>query len=339
MNNKRILIIGGAGFIGINFTKLILRKKKFKSVFVLDDLRKGSDKKNLDRITRNYNDKYKFIKEDICKFSKINQIINDYKFNYIVNFASESHVDRSIKNPKKFITTNVMGILSILEAFRTLSDNSKFKPRLHNVSTDEVFGSLNINDKPFDENSPYYPRSPYSASKASSDHIVYSYKKTFGLDISFSNCCNNYGPFQDKEKLIPKIITNCLNFSNIPIYGRGKNIREWIHVDDHNKAIMKILNKKNKEKYRFLIGGDFSISNIKLAKLICNFFNENYNTQNKNYLNLISYVPDRLGHDFRYAINSTKTNAYLNWKPKIQFKKGLQKIIRWYANQKNAYKK
>jgi dTDP-glucose 4,6-dehydratase len=312
---KRILITGGSGFIG----SFIIRKfinRKFK-VLNLDKLSPVSQR----LILKDKN--YIFKKCNILNYYKLKKNVDEFNPNIIIHCAAESHVDRSINNPHFFFQNNLMGTLNILDAIKYY----KKKIRLIHISTDEVFGSLKFNEDKFDNNTKYDPRSPYAASKASSDFAVRSYGETFGINYSITNCSNNYGPYQYPEKLIPMIIKNCILRNSIPIYGKGVNIRDWIHVDDHANAIYKIAIKgKNKETY--LIGANTEISNLNLTKKICNLFDEMFLF--KNSRKLIKFVEDRKGHDLRYAIDSSKTKKEIGWMPKILFSKGLRQTIQFY---------
>ncbi len=319
---KRILVTGGNGFIG-SYLIMQLVRKKFK-VLNIDKLSPVSQKLPIK------NKNYSFVKNNLLDLKKLKKIILNYNPNYIINCFAESHVDRSILNPSYFIENNIIGTTNILEIIK----NSNI--RFLQVSTDEVFGSLISNDKKFNENSRYNPRSPYSASKASCDHLVRSFGETFGINYVITNCSNNYGPFQFPEKLIPVIIKNCILRKEIPIYGNGRNIRDWIYVEDHVRGILKVL-FYGKKFNTYLIGSNCEITNINLAKTICKLYDDM--TLNNNSKKLINFVADRKGHDFRYAINSSKIRKELDWRPKVTFEEGLKKTILFYIKNLHKIKK
>lgn len=307
-----ILVTGGYGFIGSNFINFLSQKDDVESIINIDSVTYAAKRTNIF-----FNKKIKNYEIDICKQHLIYNHLSNHNITHIVHFAAESHVDNSIKSPDSFIKTNINGTFSLLEASK---DYGKLK-RFHHVSTDEVYGSLGAIGY-FKENTPYDPRSPYSASKAASDHLVNAYHHTYGLNTTISNCSNNYGPNQHIEKLIPKIITNLHNDKKIPIYGSGANIRDWLYVEDHCEAIWLILNKgKNGETYN--VGGDTEKSNLSIAKTLCNLMGKDPDEY-------IEYVEDRKGHDFRYAIDFCKFNNELNWLPKTNFIDGLKKTIDFY---------
>lgn len=319
MIKKKIIVTGGNGFIGSHLIFTLL-KKKFK-VLNIDKISYCSRKLSI-------NDKnYKFIKCDITNQRNISSIFNQFKPDIILNLAAESHVDRSIESPKKFFETNLIGTINLLNE---IIKNKKI--RIVHISTDEVFGSLNFNDKAFNEKSFYNPQSPYSASKAASDHAVRAYGNTFNIDYIITNCSNNYGPYQYPEKFIPVIIKNLNNNKKIPIYGSGRNIRDWIHVQDHVDAILLCM-LKGKSKNTYLIGSDNEISNINLTKKIINLFNKFAGTKHK-FSDKIKFIKDRKGHDLRYAINSAKIKKKLKWKSKISFDDGLRETVKFYCNNK-----
>lgn len=329
---KTYLVTGGSGFIGSNFIRFIFKKYN-NSVFIinLDKLTYAGNLINLSTIESNRN--YKFIKGDISNKDLIRKVFQDYDINYVINFAAESHVDRSIEDPEVFIKTNVYGTSVLLnEAKNSWSDNIRFKKerKFVQISTDEVYGSLD--DKGlFTETSPLDPHSPYSASKASADLIAKSYFDTYKMPINITRCSNNYGPYQLPEKFIPLVINNCLNKKAIPIYGDGLNIRDWLHVEDHCRGIDTVINDGlNGEIYN--IGGNNEKTNIQLAKTIIAYFQSNVDSSIDE--ELINFVKDRLGHDRRYAIDSTKISSTLNWYPQIEFNKGLNDTIKWYLNNK-----
>lgn len=324
-----ILVTGGMGFIGSNFIKEWLKNKKEK-VINIDKLTYAS-KTNLD--TELYK-KFIFVKGDINNKKLIKSILDNYKPSLVINFAAETHVDKSITNRNKFIKSNILGTFNLLEHslhyWQSLSTNSQKKFRYIQVSTDEVFGSLNLKEKPFTENSKYKPNNPYSASKASSDLIVRSYNMTFGFPSIITNCSNNYGPEQYPEKLIPLTILKALQKKKIPVYGDGKQIRDWIHVSDHCKALISIINSGIiGETYN--IGGNCEIENLCLVEKICSILDQFKPLKNnKSYKSFISFVKDRPGHDKRYAINNKKIFNHTKWKPTIEINEGLEKTIFWY---------
>ena len=325
---KKIIVTGGSGFIGSNLVNFLVKKNFF--VINVDKLTYSANRhKNTLLNSKNY----KLIKVDIGNKKKITQIIKKFKPKVIFNLAAETHVDRSIDGPAKFIHTNINGTFSLLESLRFLK-KKKIVPKLVHISTDEVYGDI---DEGFrsKENHKYEPSSPYSASKVSADHLVKSYIRTYNLNAVISNCCNNYGPYQFPEKLIPKMISNIFNNKELPIYAKGKNSREWIHVEDHCSALFQLyLKGKNGESYN--VGSGVNLSNINLVKKIlkiCNIMNLKIGKKTK-----IKFVKDRPGHDFRYALNSKKIFKKLNWKPKIKFEKGLKQTIIWYLKNKRFLK-
>lgn len=311
-----IVVTGGAGFIGLNFVKDWLNISD-EPIVNIDDLRYSAQ---FDQLPRSY--QHIFVKEDICS-PNINKILEKYQPRALVHFAAESHVDRSIENPWIFMKTNIEGTLNLLTSVKNTLPDCVF---LH-VSTDEVYGSLSATDMPFTENSPYAPNSPYSASKASSDHLVRSFNKTYGLKTLITHCSNNYGPHQFPEKLIPLIIKKALAGKELPIYGNGLNIRDWIHVSDHCSALRCVLEKGlHGETYN--IGSDCEITNIDIVHMICQHLDELL-PKATSYKEQIKFVKDRPGHDFRYAIDSSKIRQ-LNWQPTISIQHGLKELIRNY---------
>jgi dTDP-glucose 4,6-dehydratase len=309
----KLLVTGGAGFIGSNFIHYWLAKYPNDSIINLDLLTYAGNLENLTDIETSHN--YKFIQGDICDAKLVNELVKEVDI--IVHFAAESHVDRSILNSADFIRTNVEGTRVLLEAAK---NNNK---RFHHISTDEVFGALSFDSLKFSEDTPYDPRSPYSASKASSDHLVRAYYHTHGLPITISNCSNNYGPYQHPEKLIPHFITNLIDGKNVTVYGEGKNIRDWIHVDDHNHGVDLII-KKGKIGETYCLGGNSERSNIDMTRDILSLMGCGEDR--------IDYVPDRLGHDLRYAIDYSKAKLDLGFEPQISLKDGLSATIDWYKN-------
>ena len=328
-----IIVTGGAGFIGSNFILSWLERFDEK-IMNIDNLSYAADLNNLKDIENNSN--YSFKKLNIQNQEEITTLIFETKPRAILNFAAESHVDRSIENPRNFINSNIIGTYSLLEAslqyWNSLGKGEKKNFRFFHISTDEVFGSLNINDKKSTEESPYKPNSPYSASKAASDHLVRAWHHTFELPTLISNCTNNYGPHQHHEKLIPLIITNALENKNLPIYGDGKNIRDWLYVEDHCEAIIKILaNGKPGETYN--IGGSCEKNNLEVVSEICKILDSIKPKQDgSSYEEQIEFVKDRPGHDFRYSLDTSKIEKDFNWKPKESFTSGLEKTIQWYLN-------
>ena len=325
---KKIIVTGGSGFIGSNLVNFLLKRKYF--VINLDKLTYSSNKLN-DKIRNKKN--YKLIKIDINNKNRLIKIFKKYKPKAIFNLAAETHVDRSIDGPKKFIYTNINGTFNLLEALRTLQ-KKRIKTKLIHVSTDEVYGDIKVGTRS-KETYRYEPSSPYSASKASADHLVKSYIRTFKLNAVISNCCNNYGPYQFPEKLIPKIITNIFNNKELPIYAKGKNSREWVYVEDHCMALFKLyLKGKNGESYN--IGTGDNLRNIDLVKKIikiCKTMKIKIGNKTK-----IKFVKDRPGHDFRYALDNKKVFKFLQWKPKIKLNEGLINTINWYLNNKKFLK-
>ena len=322
------LITGGCGFIGSNFI-LKLIKSTNKKILNLDKLSYASKYNHL----KNFHHKnYHFLKQDICNKKKLELVFEKYKPTVVVNFAAESHVDRSITNPNDFIKNNIIGTFSLLETSYNYWINLKNKKKFIfiQISTDEVYGTLNKSDKSFTENTKYDPSSPYSASKASADHIVKSYYKTFKFPSMVTNCSNNYGPYQFPEKLIPVIIRSLVKNNKIPIYGDGQQIREWLFVEDHCDAILKVINKGViGESYN--IGSKNEIANIELVKKIIKAYN-NITGSEKDLNSSVKYIKDRLGHDFRYSVNCKKLQTQLGWKNETPFMKSLTQTVKWYLD-------
>lgn len=330
-----ILVTGGAGFIGSNFIHYLFENTDFNGRIInVDRLTYAGNLDNLRDIEKEYGGRrYFFEKADICDFDKIKEIFKKFNVDTVVNFAAESHVDRSIFGPKDFIQTNIMGTFNLLEIARGFwKDEDNKKVLFHHISTDEVYGS--IENGCFYEYSSYKPNSPYSASKASSDHLVRAYYKTYGLPITISNCSNNYGPYQFPEKLIPLMILNILEEKPLPVYGDGKNVRDWLYVEDHCAAIWKIL-KYAKIGESYNIGGENEWENIKLVNLLCEMIAKLNGYDKDYYKKLITYVKDRPGHDRRYAINCDKIKNQLGWRQNYSFQDGLNKTINWYIENKN----
>ena len=322
--NKNIIVTGGLGFIGSNLIDLLISKKY--SVINIDKVSYSSNFYNLKE--HKNNTKYKFIKCDLNS-KKVPNILLKYKPICIFNLAAETHVDRSIDGPKNFINSNVLGTFNLLEAFKTFS--SKHNSKLVHISTDEVYGDILKGRS--DENYSYKPSSPYAASKAASDHLVYSYIRTYKIPAVISNCSNNYGPKQHPEKLIPKLIYNIINNKELPIYGKGKNSREWLHVKDHCLALFKVFEKGKIGEF-YNIGSNKNLNNIQITKALIkiakNFITIGHNVK-------IKYIADRPGHDQRYALNSNKIKKKLKWKPQIEFDNGLKETFLWYLNNKKYY--
>ena len=324
--NKTILITGGAGFIGSHVVRLFVTKYPDYKIVNLDKLTYAGNLENLRDIDTKPN--YVFEKADITDVTTINALFAKYKFDGVIHLAAESHVDRSITNPLEFIMTNVVGTMTLLNAARDAWKDNFSDKKFYHISTDEVYGSLGETGL-FTEETSYDPRSPYSASKASSDHLVRAYYHTYKLPISISNCSNNYGPNHFPEKLIPLSIHNIKNNKPIPIYGKGENIRDWLYVVDHARAIDVIFHKGViGETYN--IGGHNEWTNIRLIKLLCEIMDKKLNRAPGTSAQLITYVKDRAGHDLRYAIDSTKIQRELGWKPSLQFEEGLDKTVDWY---------
>ena len=312
----KVLVTGGAGFIGSNFLHYMVEKYKDYNFVCLDKLTYAGNYDNLKPIINNKN--FKFIKEDITNKDKIDEIFREEQFDWVINFAAESHVDNSIKNPNIFLTTNIIGTQILMDA------SLKYKvKRYHQISTDEVYGDLPL-DKPelkFSEKTPINPSSPYSASKASADLLVQAYIRTYKLPATISRCSNNYGPYQFPEKLIPVVISKAINNEKIPVYGNGLNVRDWIYVKDHNIAIDLIMHK-GKIGNTYNIGGNSEKANIELVKTILNYLSKSQD--------IIIFVEDRKGHDLRYAIDSRKIEEELGWKRTVSFDEGIKSTIDWY---------
>ena len=328
---KNVLITGGAGFIGSHLVRYFVKKYPNYNIINIDNLTYAGNLENLKEISDYPN--YKFEKIDICDFKNIRKILEKYHIEAVINLAAESHVDRSIEDPFFFAKTNVMGTLSLLQACKNYWGKELNNKLFYHVSTDEVYGSLG-NKGLFNEKTPYNPHSPYSASKASSDHFVRAFYDTYNLPIVISNCSNNYGPNQYPEKLIPLFINNIINNRSIPIYGDGKNIRDWLYVEDHVFAIDLIFHKSKIGK-TYNIGGNNEINNNQIAEILIKKIDEKLKRVKGKSLKLIQYVEDRLGHDRRYAIDSSKIKNELGWSPKNTFEIGIGKTIDWYLNNLN----
>ena len=330
---KSILVTGGAGFIGSNFVPYFAKKYPEYRIFNLDKLTYAANLDNLAECRDMPN--YKFIQGDICDANLVDAIFQDCDIRGVVHFAAESHVDNSITGPRAFINTNVMGTTNLLESARGhwMDAPHRVKPghesdRFHHISTDEVYGALGSTGL-FTETTPYDPSSPYSASKAASDHLVSAWHRTFGLNTTISNCSNNYGPKQHPEKLIPKIIQNCVNWQPIPIYGRGENVRDWLYVLDHARAIDLIFhNGRGGQTYN--IGGHNERTNMQIVNTICAIMDKKLPRQSGKYSDLITFVADRPGHDLRYAIDASKLERELGWRANETFDRGIVKTVDWY---------
>jgi dTDP-glucose 4,6-dehydratase len=316
----KILVTGGAGFIGANFVHHILKKYSDYKVINLDLLTYAGNLENLKEVESNEN--YEFVKGDICDKELMMDLVS--KVDVVVHFAAESHVDRSILDSDAFVKTNVLGTLALLEAAKN-NGNKRF----HHVSTDEVYGSLSSDDPAFNESTPYDPRSPYSASKASSDHLVRAYFHTHNLPITISNCSNNYGPYQFPEKLIPLFVTNLIEGKKVPVYGTGENVRDWLHVSDHCEAIDRIIHD-GKIGETYCVGGDAEKTNMEITHEILSAMGEGED--------VIEYVEDRKGHDKRYAIDFSKIKKELGWEPQISFEEGIKETIDWFKENEDWWR-
>lgn len=332
---KNILITGGAGFIGSHVVRLFTKKYPNYKIVNLDVLSYAGNLENLKDI-ENYPN-YSFVKADICQLNTVKSILKKHKINGIIHLAAESHVDRSIKNPLSFAKTNVLGTLSLLQAAKEFWDKASFKnPLFYHISTDEVYGTLSDTGF-FTESTAYDPHSPYSASKASSDHFVRAFHSTYKLPVIISNCSNNYGAYQFPEKLIPLFINNIYNNKSLPVYGKGKNIRDWLYVEDHTNAIDLIFHK-GKIGDTYNIGGFNEWKNIDLIKVLIKTTDKLLGRPEGASEKLISYVSDRAGHDYRYAIDASKIKRELGWKPSLQFEQGIQKTVEWYLKNQDWVK-
>lgn len=325
---KNLLVTGGAGFIGSAFLRMLLTKIPFQGTVVnLDALTYAGNLDNVQEISTD--PRYRFVHGSICNEKLVEQLVQEHSIDAIIHFAAESHVDRSIEGPMAFMETNVMGTFHLLEVVRK-------NPHIHfhHVSTDEVYGCLGETGF-FTETTPYSPNSPYSASKAASDHLVRAYANTYGISTCISNCSNNYGPYQYPEKLIPLMILNCLQNKPLPVYGEGKNVRDWLHVEDHARALWLIL-QKGKRGETYNIGGDAEKRNIDIVHTIIKTIARVQNTDHALLHSLVQYVKDRPGHDFRYAIDCSKIKRELGWQPSYSFEEGIEKTVRWYLQLKTC---
>jgi dTDP-glucose 4,6-dehydratase len=330
MSAVRLIVTGGAGFIGSAVVRQIINSKDW-SVLNLDKLTYAGNLESLTSVEKN--PRYQFVRGDICDRKLLKDVFDQFKPTGVMHLAAESHVDRSIDGPGEFIQTNIVGTYCLLEASRSywqgLGSDAKDSFRFHHISTDEVYGSLGDSGF-FTEDTAYQPNSPYSASKASSDHLVRAWHETYGLPVVTTNCSNNYGPFHFPEKLIPLMILNALEEKPLPVYGKGENIRDWLFVDDHARALMTVF-ERGKAGETYNIGGHNEMRNIDVVRTICRLLDQHSPRKNgKSYADLITYVKDRPGHDLRYAIDAGKISRELGWKPDETFDSGIQKTVAWY---------
>lgn len=324
---KNLMVTGGCGFIGSNFIRYLLDESDFEGrVINVDKLTYAGNPENLADIAETYGARYVFAQADICDAAAINGLFDEHEVDAVCHFAAESHVDRSITGPGEFIQTNIIGTYTLLEAARARMDKIEL---FHHISTDEVFGSLGDTGL-FLETTPYAPNSPYSASKASSDHLVRAYHETYGLKTTMSNCSNNYGPYHFPEKLIPLMILNAMEGKPLPVYGDGKNVRDWLYVRDHATAIWKIM-KAGQRGDTYNVGGKCEMQNIDVVHMICDLVDELVPAA-EGSRGLITYVKDRPGHDQRYAIDCAKLERELGWHPEETFESGLRKTVQWYID-------
>lgn len=326
---RNILITGGAGFIGSHVVRLSVNKYPEYRIINLDKLTYAGNLANLTDIENSPN--YVFVKADICDFERMQEIFSAYQIDGVIHLAAESHVDRSIKDPFTFAQTNVMGTLSLLQAAKAYWNDNYADKLFYHISTDEVYGALNFDGSFFTETTKYDPHSPYSASKASSDHFVRAFHDTYGMPVLVTNCSNNYGPYQFPEKLIPLFINNIRHNKALPVYGKGENVRDWLYVVDHARAIDVIFHK-GKIADTYNIGGFNEWTNIDLIKVIIKTVDKLLGREEGTSEKLITYVTDRAGHDLRYAIDSTKLKNELGWEPSLQFEEGIEKTVRWYLD-------
>ena len=330
---RNILVTGGAGFIGSHLVRFLVNKYPDYHIINLDLLTYAGNLENLKDIENNKN--YTFVKCDICDLKKVKTVFNEYNIDSVIHLAAESHVDRSIEDPFSFAQTNVMGTLSLLQAAKNYWNNNYSDKLFYHVSTDEVYGSLGKTGY-FTEKTSYDPHSPYSASKASSDHLVRAWHETYGLPIVLTNCSNNYGPFHFPEKLIPVVIIKAISGEKIPIYGTGDNIRDWLYVEDHADALLSVI-KDGEIGRSYNIGGKNEATNLELVQKICVLL-DNLQPQKTPYADQITFVTDRPGHDQRYAIDPSRIINELNWKPSVTLDEGLRKTVLWYLENKDWWK-
>ncbi len=329
MNIQNILVTGGAGFIGSEVIRQLVTLEN-TNVINLDKLTYAGNLENLKSVESNSN--YTFVKGDICDESLLKELFKTHKISKVIHLAAESHVDRSINDPLLFVRTNLIGTATLLNVAKSSWEGDYINKVFYHISTDEVYGSLNFGNDLFKETTSYDPRSPYSASKAGSDHLVRSFFHTYGFPILISNCSNNYGPYQFPEKLVPLCINNILNKKPLPIYGKGENIRDWLYVSDHADAILTIL-KNGQIGETYNIGGNNEWSNLDLVKVICKTMDLKLNRPEGDSEKLITFVQDRAGHDLRYAIDSSKIQKELGWTPSLQFEDGLKLTVDWYLQE------
>jgi len=329
---KNILVTGGLGFIGSNFIRMLLKNGEFDRVINYDKETYAGNPENLADFESD--PRYDFRKGDICDAELVSNLLLEHKPSAVVNFAAESHVDRSIDGPEPFVHTNVVGTLRLLESTKSylaeVAGDKRDAFRFLHVSTDEVYGSLKPEDPAFCETTPYAPNSPYSASKASADHLVRAYHHTFGLPVLTTNCSNNYGPYQFPEKLIPLMILNACEGKNLPIYGDGSNIRDWLHVEDHCSGILSVL-RKGRAGETYCIGGASEKTNMEVIDTLCNIL-DRHNPSGSPHNQLKTFVTDRPGHDHRYAIDFSKIKNELGWSPSYSFEEGMEQTVEWYLN-------
>ena len=324
---RHLLITGGAGFIGSHVVRYMVNHHPDYQIVNLDKLTYAGNLENLKDVEDKPN--YTFVKADICDFEEMQRIFSEYRIDGVIHLAAESHVDRSITDPFSFAKTNVMGTLNLLQAAKQAWEPDYRGKLFYHVSTDEVYGALQFDDPPFTEETKYDPHSPYSASKASSDHFVRAYHDTYGVPIIISNCSNNYGPYQFPEKLIPLIINNILHNKPLPVYGKGENVRDWLYVEDHVRAIDLIFHK-GKPGNTYNIGGSNEWKNIDLINVVIDITDRLLGRPQGTSKKLITFVADRAGHDLRYAIDSSKLTKELGWEPSLTFEEGIEKTVRWY---------
>jgi dTDP-glucose 4,6-dehydratase len=330
---KHALVTGGAGFIGSNFVRYWLENYPDLRVVTLDALTYAGSERNLQELPGK--DRHTFVRGNICDAPLVLKLLREHDIDTVVHLAAESHVDNSITGPAPFIETNLVGTFTLLESARQvwLTENrwDQSQCRFHHVSTDEVFGSLQEGAPAFQETSPYLPNSPYSATKAGSDHLARAYHHTYGLPVTISNCSNNYGPRQHSEKFIPTVIRSCMGLKPIPLYGTGRNVRDWLHVEDHCRGLDTVI-RRGKPGETYNIGASNEWRNIDILKLICSVFDDLF-PENGPHENLLTYVPDRPGHDWRYAIDNKKICSELGWSPTHSFEKGIGETVKWYVHE------